>query len=77
MGEKRNAYKILVTKSEGIKRNKILIINWIRTGSVVGYFDHDNEPLSFIKGRQFLECISNYQPLKYNCPRVSLFILVI
>jgi hypothetical protein len=77
MGEKRNAYKILVRKSEGIKRNKISTINWFRTGSVVGSFDHDNEPLGFIKGRQFLEHKSDYQLLKYNCPRVSLLILVI
>jgi hypothetical protein len=69
----RNAYKILVGKSEGKRPlgnigvdGRIILdwmlgkwswtgFTWLRIESVVGFFEHGNEPSGSIKGREFLD----------------------
>jgi hypothetical protein len=37
---------------------------WVGMGSVVGSCEHSNEPLGFIKGREFLDMLRDYQLVK-------------
>ena len=36
---------------------------WFKIGTVASFFDHGNEPSSFIKYAKFLECLKNCQLL--------------
>jgi hypothetical protein len=50
--------------------------NWLVLCSVMFCFKHDNEPLSFIRGREFLDQLNYFLLLKKGCFtwRVYLFI---
>jgi hypothetical protein len=41
--------------------------NWLMLCSVVFCFKHNNEPLGFIRGREFLDQLSYYLLLKKGC----------
>jgi hypothetical protein len=76
-GEKRNAYRMMMGKSE-VKRPlekprrgwvdnvkmDIREIGWIEYGLVEGFCEHSNEPLGFTKSLEVLWLLHNWWLLK-------------
>ena len=87
MEEKRNAYWVLVGKTEGkrpFKRSRCRLevdirVDWIHLDQdmvVAVPFEHSNEPLGSIKCRNFLTDLQYLRSLRRNVTHFSYFSLI-